>query len=86
MQICNMIVVIFVGIDLVVIKVVLDSVCLFSIYQVLEIKDIKNGGFNVEKVEKLKVVIVNGIFQIDVDKIVDGVIDIVKNFISVCLV
>ncbi|MBP1312949.1 flagellar biosynthesis anti-sigma factor FlgM [Herbaspirillum huttiense] len=63
-------------------KAASDSVRLSSTYQALETKDTKNGGFNAEKVEKLKAAIANGTFQIDADKIADGVIDTVKNLIS----
>ena len=58
------------------------SVRLSCTYQALETMYTKNGGFNAEKVEKLKAAIANGTFQIDADKIADGVIDTVKNLIS----
>lgn len=60
-----------------------DSVRLSSTYQALETKvNGDSSAFNSKKVGEIKAAIANGTFQIDPDKIADGLIDTVKNLIS----
>lgn len=60
-----------------------DSVRLSSTYQSLESKvSNPDSGFNAAKVAQIKAAIANGTFQIDPDKIADGLLDSVKTLIG----
>ncbi len=60
-----------------------DSVRLSSTYQSLETKvSSSSGSFDAKKVAEIKAAIANGTFQIDPEKIANGVIDTVKTLIN----
>ncbi|MCI1004782.1 flagellar biosynthesis anti-sigma factor FlgM [Herbaspirillum sp. C7C8] len=60
-----------------------DSVRLSSTYQALETKgDSKSSSFDAKKVAEIKAAIANGTFQIDPEKVANGLIDTVKTLIS----
>nr|WP_219341829.1 MULTISPECIES: flagellar biosynthesis anti-sigma factor FlgM [unclassified Herbaspirillum] len=60
-----------------------DSVRLSSTYQSLETKVNSNSGsFDAKKVAEIKAAIANGTFQIDPEKVANGLIDTVKTLIS----
>ncbi|ALU89111.1 flagellar biosynthesis anti-sigma factor FlgM [Herbaspirillum rubrisubalbicans] len=60
-----------------------DSVRLSSTYQALETKVNSNSSsFDAKKVAEIKAAIANGTFQIDPEKVANGLIDTVKTLIS----
>lgn len=59
-----------------------DSVKLSSQYQALESKVADNESFNAQKVEQIKAAIASGQFQINPEKIANGLLDTVKGLLS----
>lgn len=59
-----------------------DSVRLSATYQSLETKVSSGGSFDAKKVAEIKAAIANGTFQVDPEKVANGLIDTVKTLIS----
>ncbi|AON54360.1 flagellar biosynthesis anti-sigma factor FlgM [Herbaspirillum seropedicae] len=60
-----------------------DSVRLSATYHSLETKvSSSSGSFDAKKVAEIKAAIANGTFQIDADKVANGLIDTVKTLIN----
>jgi negative regulator of flagellin synthesis FlgM len=59
-----------------------DSVTLSSKAQALSSQSATNGVFDAGKVEEIKAAIANGTFQVNPERVADGLIDSVKDLLS----
>lgn len=63
-------------------KAASDNVTLSSTGQALAGQVASNGAFDAQKVEEIKAAIASGQFQVNAERIADGLIDSVKDLIS----